>query len=261
MKHIFTILCLFLLGFILNSPSAYADVLELSYPDFTIWLDCEKRSATKFHYRLGPDVGNLERTNDYTLDPDVPKNCQQTSTNTYRYPDVGIACKKGEQKDKNCFHRGHLIPYNHMDDSLIATQQSNYMTNILPQAEELNTGAWKKTEEITECYRDYSAVDIFGGPIWGKNGVELSNHSITMPDSYWKVLIRDDKVIAWIIPNSNEEQVGENDLPNFMVTIETIEKLTDHVIPIASKYKKKRGNESFWDTSYCTDNSPVGWWK
>ena len=82
-----------------------------------------------------------------------------------------------------------------------------------------------------------------------------------MPDSYWKVLIRDDKVIAWIIPNSNEERVGENDLPNFTVTIETIEKVTGHVIPIASKYKRKGGNESFWDTSYCTENSPVGWWK
>ena len=252
------LLCAMLL---LAPLSISAEVLELRYSDFTIWLDCEKRSATKFHYRLGPDVGNLKRTNDYIFDPDVAKNCQQTSEDTYRYPELGISCNNKQEQDENCVHRGHLVPYNHMDDSLIATQQSNYMTNILPQAKELNTGAWKKTEEITECYRDYSTVDIFGGPIWGKNGVELSNHSITMPDSYWKVLIRDDKVIAWIIPNSNEEQVGENDLPNFMVTIERIEKVTGHVIPIASKYKRKRGNESFWDTSYCTDNSPVGWWK
>ena len=101
---------------------------------------------------------------------------------------------------------------------------------------------------------------FFGGPVWGK-GIHLAHHSIALPDSYWKVIIRDDEAIAWIIPNSNEEQVGENDLPRFMVTIETIEKVTGHVIPIASKYKKKRGNESFWDTSHCDLYSPVGWRK
>ncbi|HIG39559.1 MAG TPA: hypothetical protein EYQ14_03340, partial [Gammaproteobacteria bacterium] len=43
---------------------------------------------------------------------------------------------KGQRYD-----RGHLVPANHLDYSKKAIKQSNYMTNILPQAANMNRGA------------------------------------------------------------------------------------------------------------------------
>jgi endonuclease G len=43
------------------------------------------------------------------------------------------------------------------------------MTNILPQAANMNRGAWLQTEEIVECYRDIDELLIIGGVIWGNN--------------------------------------------------------------------------------------------
>jgi DNA/RNA endonuclease G (NUC1) len=52
------------------------------------------------------------------------------------------------------YHRGHLVPANHLDGSEETIKASNTMTNILPQTADLNLGAWLQTEEIIECYRD-----------------------------------------------------------------------------------------------------------
>ncbi len=247
MKHLYIILCV--LWFSLGTSSVHADVLQLSYQGFTIWLDCEKRSAIKFHYTLGKDIGNLERVYAFHLDPEVDKACQQTSTSSYKYEKLDKTCEKDE--NDRCFHKGHLVAYNQMDHSLISSHQTNYMTNILPQARNLNTGVWKRTEDISECYRDFVTLDIFGGPIWGKNEMYLSNHSITVPKSFWKVMIGDGKVIAWIFPNSNEESLNADDLPKYSVTIETIERETGQIIPVDSKYKKELGVDSLWDLSDC----------
>ncbi|CAK0752970.1 hypothetical protein CCP3SC5AM1_1940006 [Gammaproteobacteria bacterium] len=33
----------------------------------------------------------------------------------------------------------------------------------------MNRGAWLMTEEIIECYRDISNLEVIGGPIWGND--------------------------------------------------------------------------------------------
>ena len=81
------------------------------------------------------------------------------------------------------------------------------MTNILPQAAAMNRGAWLLTEEITECYRDIDELLIIGGVLWGNNPNDdffTESHGVKTPDAFWKVIIRNDRAIAWIIPNSAE---------------------------------------------------------
>ena len=68
----------------------------------------------------------------------VSSSCQQLSAKTYK--------QKGQRYD-----RSHLVPANHLDYSKAAIRQSNFMTNILPQAASMNRGAWLLTKEITEC--------------------------------------------------------------------------------------------------------------
>jgi endonuclease G len=108
------------------SPAA-AEVLRRDYEGFTVWLDCNRRGAVKFRYNAQRDQGDFKRHQKFYFDPDVPKRCQQTSTASYKH-------------DGARYDRGHQVPANHLDNIAKAIKQSNYMTNILPQASNM-TGA------------------------------------------------------------------------------------------------------------------------
>jgi len=173
---------LILVSFSVNA----SNIQRLDYEGFTIWVDCDIRGAVKFQYNAQRDVGSFKRKSSFYYDPDLPTYCQQTSTQTYK--------KHGQRYD-----RGHLVPANHLDFSKKAIKQSNYMTNILPQAANMNRGAWLLTEEITECYRDIDELLIIGGVIWGDNSEDdfyVESHGVRTPDAFWKVIIRNDRVSA-----------------------------------------------------------------
>ena len=150
------------------------------------------------------------------------------------------------------------MPFNHMDHSLISSHQTNYMTNVLPQAANMNQGAWRRTEEITECYRDYYSLDVIGGAIWGKQSEYLEIHSIYTPIAFWKVILRQDDAIAWIIPNKNEA-VGVSDLEKYLISIDTLEKRAGVVVPVDPKWKRDIADASSWDTTHCDKHSPKDW--
>lgn len=103
-----------------------------------VWLDCDKRGAIKFRYNAQRDTGNAKRYDKFSLDSNIPAECQQLSSKAY-----------GQHYD-----RGHQVAANHLDYSELGIRQTKYMTNTIPQAANMNRGAWYQTEKITECYRD-----------------------------------------------------------------------------------------------------------
>ncbi|TSC71800.1 MAG: endonuclease G, mitochondrial, partial [Parcubacteria group bacterium Gr01-1014_48] len=139
--------------------------------------------------------------------------CQQKSTALYT------------SNEEVHYDRGHLVPANHFDHSQKALKQTNYITNIVPQAREMNRGAWLRTEEIIECYRDTFELVVVGGVLWGDNKADdyfLKSHGIATPDAFWKVIVRDGHdVIAWIIPNSAEAK--RERLDTYIVSVADIE--------------------------------------
>ena len=215
---------------LLLATSATAEVLQLDYiGGFTVWLDCEKRGAVKFRYNAQRDSGDFKRSSSFHLDPNVPAECQQKSTKSYRQ----------EKGVKPTYDRGHLVPANHLDHSKEAIRQTNTMTNILPQVASMNRGAWKHTEEIVECYRDIDELLIIGGAIWGDdttNDLFVESHGIKTPDAFWKVIIRQDRAIAWIIPNSVEAK--HKNLDAYLVSVAEIERVTGETIPVDAFLKE-----------------------
>jgi endonuclease G len=215
--------------------SAAAEVLRLDYEGFTIWLDCERRGAAKFRYNAQRDQGDLERPSTFRLDPDAPERCQQTSTDTYRHPDPK-------------YHRGHLVPANHLDHSEAAMRQSNFMTNVLPQTQTLNLGAWKRTEAITECYRDIDELLVIGGVIWGDNAADdhfVQSHGVATPDAYWKLILRGtDRVIAWVIPNTTEARSQK--LDDYLVSVEELEQRTGESFPEVPAFRRAEKPDASW---------------
>jgi endonuclease G len=143
-------------------------VVQLDYEGFTVWLDCTKRGPIKFRYTAQHDTGNFKRAQDFYFDPDVPAECQQKSTKAYGHG----------------YDRGHQVPANHLDSSATAINQTNFITNILPQTSQMNRGGWGLTEEIVECYRVIDELLVIGGVIWGSNPSDdyfLDSHGVETP--------------------------------------------------------------------------------
>ncbi|TPQ27583.1 DNA/RNA non-specific endonuclease [Methylomonas koyamae] len=209
-------------------------ILKLDYQGFTVWLDCSKRGPVKFRYTAQRDSGNFKRYPDFFLDPNVPAECQQTSAKAYGHG----------------YDRGHQVPANHLDYSDEAIKQTNFMTNILPQTQQMNRGAWERTEEIIECYRDIDELHVIGGVIWGDNPADdyfVKSHGVKTPDAFWKVVIRgtgqDERAIAWIVPNSTN--ATKKNLDRYLVTVDEIERVSGETIPV-SDYAKHDKPDASW---------------
>eukprot|EP00658_Telonema_sp_P-2_P006967 TRINITY_DN12608_c0_g1_i4.p1 TRINITY_DN12608_c0_g1~~TRINITY_DN12608_c0_g1_i4.p1 ORF type:complete len:467 (-),score=86.12 TRINITY_DN12608_c0_g1_i4:103-1503(-) len=157
-----------------------ADGLQLNYKGFTVYMDCSLKAAYRFEYTALNDCGMLARRGSFSLDPKVDKSCQQK--NGAAYPTtLGVS-----------FDRGHLVPANHLDSDKTAIYESNYMTNILPQAALMNRGAWLQTEEIIECLRVKEQVYVLGGAVFDKSDPRYNwfeeSHGVKNPSFFWKVL-------------------------------------------------------------------------
>ena len=177
-----------------TAPATHSntELFRVNYEGFTVWLDCDRRSAVRFEYTASKDTGNYKRHSKFYLDPNVPEHCQQTSTASYK-------TNSGRRYD-----RGHLFPANHGDSNKLTIKQSNFMTNILPQSANFNRGAWLQTEEIVECYRNLEPLHVMGGALWETPMPDsFPSHGIKeVPSHFWKVILREDRAIAWIIPNN-----------------------------------------------------------
>lgn len=220
-----------LIGLLFPLTVHSASIQEIDYHDFKIWLDCQHRGASKFEYTTSTDKGIGMREPNFTFDNNVPKQCQQTSTKPY-----------GGKYD-----RGHLVPENHLDYSIVAMRNANHVTNILPQTATMNRGAWLQTEEIIECYRDINTLTVIGGPIWGtdtSNDLFVQSHGVITPDAYWKVVINEDthETIAWIVPNTFDATRAK--LDSYLVSLEDIEHATGE--EFSNFYDKKSKLTKSW---------------
>jgi endonuclease G len=215
-------------------------LLQLDYDGFTVWLDCERRGPTKFRYVAHRDTGNAKRFDKFFLDPNVPAECQQKTAKAYG----------------NNYDRGHQVPANHLDSSEAAIRATNTMTNILPQAANMNRGAWLLTEEIIECYRDIDELLVLGGTVWGNNPADdyfVASHGVQTPDAFWKVIIRgtgqDERVIAWIVPNSQE--ATKRNLDQYLVSVDQLEKVIGEKLPVADYAKHDKPSQSWMIPRGC----------
>lgn len=200
------------------------EVYKILNDGFTVWVDCDKRLPFKFQYNAQRDHGNKKRKKNFSVDPRLPRHCNQLSSDAY-----GLD-----------FDRGHLVPANHLDHSDLALTQSNYMSNITPQNKTMNRGAWMHTETLTECYRDKEELLVIGGALWLNNSNEyLKKHGVNVPSHFWKVIIKgigeNESYQAWLIPNISEAQ--EKNIQKYQVNIFQLEKITMQQIPFTTNKK------------------------
>lgn len=132
------------------------------------------------------------------------------------------------------YDRGHMAP-NHVIASRYgqnAQLETFLMTNITPQAPNLNRRAWQRLEEISANYfaERYAPFTVITGPIFDEKPNHLPGYKfIQIPSAFYKIFVRESKdggppkVLAFVMPQTAQ---GNEDLSQFLVSIRDIEQQT-----------------------------------
>ena len=126
--------------------------------------------------------------------------------------------------------RGHLAP-NFVISRVYGRQAQEaafLMSNISPQAEDLNSGAWQRLEEleVDACARDFGPLWVVTGPVFGDRP-DKTCAGIPIPDAFFRVLVDLDgdqpRAIAFLVPQSAARDAP---LGDFAVSIDAVEAAT-----------------------------------
>ncbi|GAB3959140.1 hypothetical protein GCM10028805_54690 [Spirosoma harenae] len=144
------------------------------------------------------------------------------------------------------FDRGHLCPSDDRDASDEDNKTTFILTNIVPQAPQLNRQAWLRLEDycrnlVAQGNELYIIAGTYGKGGEGDNGKAnaIASGKLTVPAALWKVIVvlpvgSDDinrinaqmRVIAVWMGNTNA--VGEQSWGNYRVSVDEVEKQTGY---------------------------------
>ncbi len=173
-----------------------------------------------------PDIeqGNFSRTNDFRPDTTI-------STGSAVEADYFLKTLISDNKfdyDGYGYDRGHLAPSADYRWSQKAMSATYYYSNMSPQCPDFNRGKWAETEAFLRSYvmENKTELMVYTGPILKDDlpKVERSVNQMSLPDYFYKIAIdtRNNRAIAFLMPN----QMFEDPIENYAVTIDSIEKLT-----------------------------------
>mmetsp|Transcript_16812 Transcript_16812/g.33548 ORF Transcript_16812/g.33548 Transcript_16812/m.33548 type:complete len:919 (+) Transcript_16812:167-2923(+) len=230
---------------------------HLTYTFGSVWNDCDKKGPVRFTYGSKCDEGCLERAHSFSLSPisffgtqSSSDACQQSSTAAYpTYCSDGTTPYSDSCSGTKVSHdRGHQVPANNFDNDAVAIEETNYMVNIMPQAAQMNRGAWLKTEMMVECWRNVDPISVVGGavyiedctgdgcevPEWvdsSGNKVDrvnwfMDSHRVKNPAYFWKMIIRapegkPEEHIAFWMPN--HESAKASAIDDYVVSVNQLE--------------------------------------
>ncbi len=155
--------------------------------------------------------GNAKRKDNFRADKSVSTH----SANVKDYKNSG-------------YDRGHLAPAADMKWSDQAMSESFFMSNMSPQKPRFNRGIWKDLELQVRKWADKdSKLFIVTGPILTDELKKtIGDNKVTVPDSYYKVILDiqepEIKAIGLVIPNKK----GEKALKAYSMSVDEVERLT-----------------------------------
>ena len=211
---------------IINETNKHADTSRMEIPQtkdkqgqiiqrtgYTLSYDAKNKTPKWVAWELTKEEtrGNEERTNEFQPDPNVIG----TKVVTYDYSGSG-------------YDRGHMAPAGDMKWSKKAMQESFYMSNICPQDHNLNTEDWNDLEmKSREWARRYGKVYIACGPIYkGIRNEYIGDHRVKVPDAFFKVILINAGNKQCALGFLFENEAGERPLTEYLVSVDSIEKLT-----------------------------------
>jgi len=204
-------------------------------PQFALSYNSKKGTPNWVSYRLQKtDMGRAMR-GIFHPDPNLPKHFFEVRPFDYHYNATGMT-------------RGHMCPSTHRNNNEHNADATFVMTNMVPQTEELNGGAWELLERYCRelAFRDHKEMYIVCGPhgMGGKTNrgfiKTVGNGHVTVPNSCWKVIVVLDaagkdplakvnnktRLIAVNMPN---DRTPDNaDWRDYIVRVQEIEQMTGY---------------------------------
>lgn len=142
------------------------------------------------------------------------------------------------------FDRGHMCPHSDRASSEAASFSTFIMTNIIPQAPNVNERAWEQMEDYCRTLtKQHHRLYIISGPA-GEGGTgsrgfrkTIANGKVVVPAACWKiVVVVDDSAAADLAAINAQTRVIAVDMPNdnsvgdtwgqYRTTVATIEEAT-----------------------------------
>lgn len=128
-----------------------------------------------------------------------------------RDPEVEFPKASREDYSGSGWDKGHMAPRADMKWSSQALEESYYFTNICPQHHRMNSGAWRKIEELTRrLAQHYGAVYVVCGPVVGTGRFgTIGNANVQVPDAFFKALAVNTtdglKTVGFLVDNDHQD--------------------------------------------------------
>ncbi len=155
-----------------------------------------------------------------------------SSTNFKRpYFEIDKAVKTGaadwRNYKKSGYDRGHLCPAGDKRYSQFAHDETFLTSNISPQKNKFNAGIWNTLEQKVRYWaRKYNGVFVVTGGVLKGDMDTIGDEYVSVPNQFYKVLIDTNsgktKMIGFLMPH----KASSKPLYEFVVSVDTIEKLT-----------------------------------
>jgi endonuclease G len=125
------------------------------------------------------------------------------------------------------YDKGHLCPAGDMEFSLEAYNDTFYTSNISPQNREFNSGIWNRLENKVRYWAGkYNNIYVVTGGILKQADKKIGTEKVSVPKYFYKIVVaksgKEHKAIAFLIPNEKSQK----GIYEFVVSIETLEKMT-----------------------------------
>ena len=132
-----------------------------------------------------------------------------------------------EDYARSGYDRGHMCPAGDNKWNEQALEESFLMTNICPQAHNLNTGDWNDLENKCRSWaKKYGDIYIVCGPILRNlRHRRIGKHHVTVPEAFFKVILcmrGKPKAIGFVYENED----GHKPIAAYSTTIDVVEKAT-----------------------------------
>jgi DNA/RNA endonuclease G (NUC1) len=120
------------------------------------------------------DIGSVTRSTTFYTDTNLPAGFHRVTT--AEYTNTG-------------FDRGHMCPSDDRTDTTNDNKTVFFMSNIVPQQDDLNTGPWEALETYCRSLTtsNYEPL-IISGPV-GFDGTKLNTGYVSVPGYTWKIVV------------------------------------------------------------------------
>jgi len=157
-----------------------------------------------------------------TMDEFVPVRHFQAKFKADRY----VYSPKANVQDyqNNGWDKGHMAPVRDMCWDETAYNEAFLLTNACPQDHGLNTGAWRKIEELTRHMAAYyDTVYVVCGPIFSNDVRKIGRHGVCVPDAFFKAIaIKSDSgyhTTAFLLENKTLNGASQS----YAITVDSVE--------------------------------------